>query len=67
MHNNTTNNITTAETEINQHKLELIETRMQTMLEESLHRGFFGTINIGAEIQDGTIQLVRSTLDQLDR
>lgn len=37
------------------------------LLDEALRRGFFGTAGIEISVQDGTIQLIRRRLEQMER
>ena len=57
----------TVTTEANQRKVALLEAAIQSMLAETLCRGFFGTMVIELGIQDGTIQHVRSTMERIER
>ena len=58
---------TTTVTEVNRRKLEMIETSMQAILAETLRHGFFGTVNLRMDIQNGTIHHVRSTMERIER
>ena len=58
---------TTAQTEANQRKLRQLEAQAQTMLDEVLRRGFYGNVIVKLNIQDGTIQHIRNTVQRVER
>lgn len=40
---------------------------LEDLLQQALQRGFHGTVRIECAVQDGTIQHVRRTLEQLEK
>lgn len=48
-------------------KRELADRIWRQVLEDALRRGFFGTVAIEISVQDGTIQLIRRRLEQMER
>ena len=48
----------------NQEKIERIELMLRKIYEETLERGFFGSVQIEFAVQDGTIQSYRRRIEQ---
>jgi hypothetical protein len=57
---------TTANT-IDRTRLALLERAVNTIVNETLHKGFFGTASIEVKVQDGAIQYVRHTLERIEK
>lgn len=51
----------------NRVRLARIREALDEMLDESLKRGFFGTVALEIAVQDGTIQCLRRRKEQLDK
>jgi hypothetical protein len=51
----------------NAKKVAQLQTIMAKLLAETLQRGFFGTIAVELSVQDGTIQHIRRTVDQIEK
>lgn len=43
------------------------ERAWRDLLREALQRGFFGSVRMELQVQDGTIQLVRRRLERIER
>lgn len=51
----------------NQHKATRMIESLQELLQQALRRGFHGTLRIECAVQDGTIQHIRRSLEQLEK
>ncbi|HZZ74194.1 MAG TPA: hypothetical protein VFE24_18305 [Pirellulales bacterium] len=56
-----------ADTPGNRQKIAQLEAAWAVLLRDTLQRGFYGTVRIELAVQDGTIQHVRRTVEQVDR
>lgn len=59
--------INTTTTNANAAKAGRLNELLRELLEQSLRRGFFGTVKIEFAVQDGTIQLIRKSLEQMEK
>jgi len=59
--------INTTATTANMTKAARLNELLRELLDESLRRGFFGTVKIEFNVQDGTIQHIRKSLEQLEK
>lgn len=48
-------------------KAERLGIALEDLLKQALQRGFFGTLRLEAVVQDGTIQHIRRSLEQLEK
>lgn len=51
----------------NRQKVSQLETAVAEVLAETLRRGFFGRAMIEVAIQDGTIQVIKRTIERVQR
>lgn len=56
-----------ATTPVNQQQAARALKLLQDLLEQSLKRGFHGTAELSLSVQDGTIQHLRSRVEQLHK
>jgi len=59
--------ITLNSTPPNEKKLRQLESSLAAILVQVLQRGFWGTVGVEVSVQDGTIQHVRSRMEQIVR
>ena len=59
--------INTTATNVNATKAGRLHELLRELLEQSLRRRFFGTVKIEFAVQDGTIQLIRKSLEQMEK
>jgi hypothetical protein len=64
---NAENTTPAADTAANRQKLELLNSRLASLLRQALQRGFHGDVAIEIAVQDGTIQHVRQRLERIER
>ena len=57
--------ITPAPSPVNAKKLAQVQQTLAEILAQTLQRGFFGTAATEVSVQDGTIQHIRRTVDQI--
>jgi hypothetical protein len=57
----------TAANPTNQHKAARAVESLQELLQQALRRGFHGTLRIECTVQDGTIQFIRRSLEQMEK
>jgi hypothetical protein len=56
-----------AHSEVNRRMIEKADAIWERIKEESLLRGFFGSVAVQLTVQDGTIQHLRKTVEQSER
>jgi hypothetical protein len=56
-----------AATPTNQQKATRMIETLQELLQQSLRRGFHGTLRIECTVQDGTIQYIRRSVEQMEK
>lgn len=56
-----------AATTTNQQKSTRLIESLQELLQQALRRGFHGTLRIECAVQDGTIQHIRRSLEQMEK
>jgi hypothetical protein len=59
--------LTNATTAGNVNKVSQLQTIMAELLAESLCRGFFGSITVEFNVQDGTIQCIRRKVERIEK
>ena len=58
---------TLTQTPTNRTKIAQLERALSSTFREVLQSGFFGTASIELNIQDGTIQYIRSKLERIEK
>jgi hypothetical protein len=59
--------ITLTATPANEKKTAELHAMLKRILEESLCRGFHGTVGVKLSVQDGTIQTIRAKVERIQR
>ena len=59
--------ITHAKSNTNAKKVAQLESSLAEILTRTLRRGFFGTAAVELSVQDGTIQHIRSKVEQIHK
>ena len=59
--------MTLTTTPANQKKTAELQAMLERVLEESLRRGFHGTVGVKLSVQDGTIQTIRGKVERIER
>jgi len=59
--------MTLTATPANQKKTAELQAMLRRVLEESLRRGFHGTVGVKLSVQDGTIQTIRGKVERIER
>jgi hypothetical protein len=57
----------TITTNANATKADRLQEMLRELLQQALQRGFFGTARIEFVVQDGTIQHLRRSLEQMEK
>jgi hypothetical protein len=55
------------QTPTNLAKTERSLTALDDLLKQALRRGFHGTVRLEIAVQDGTIQVIRKSIEQLEK
>ncbi|MGD9648489.1 MAG: hypothetical protein AB7U73_22455 [Pirellulales bacterium] len=63
----TTNAASLLESATNQAKLRQAEAALTRLLDDSLRRGFYGTLSLELAVQDGVIQHLRQRLERIEK
>jgi hypothetical protein len=48
-------------------RMERLQQALAEVLAKSLQRGFYGTVQVEATIQDGVIQMIRRKIEQVEK
>lgn len=59
--------LTTQQTPTNHAKVDRSAAVLNELLRQALQRGFYGTVKLEIAVQDGTIQHIRKSLEQLEK
>ena len=59
--------MTTTPTPTNRAKVAFLEKTWQEMLLEALKHGFYGSVSVEIQVQDGTIQSIRKKIEQVEK